>query len=124
MLDKRTSALLNKINELCSEGSFKVVEEEELLSCFPPKAETDKEGLRQILSYRREHKYIDIQYADEGMYCLCPLPEGRMYFENARQVKSDSFRRRRDIVLMTALGAFVGAFVGSVAVWLLITYLF
>ena len=47
-----------------------------------------------------------------------------MYFENARQVKSDSFRRRRDIVLMTALGAFVGAFVGSVAVWLLITYLF
>lgn len=124
MLDKRTVVLLNKINELSSEGSYKIVDEEELLSCFPAKMKVDAEGLRQILSYLKNHRYIDLKYAEEGVYCVCPLPEGRMYFENAKQVKSDSFRRRRDTVLMTAIGAFVGAFVGSVAVWLLITYVF
>lgn len=124
MLDKRTGLLLNKINELCAEGSFKIVEEADLLSCFPAKTGTDAEGVRQMLLYLKEHKLIDMKYAEEGVYCLCPLPEGRLYFESARQTKKDSFRRRRDIVLMTALGAFVGAFVGSIAVWLLITYVF
>ncbi len=124
MLDKRTGALLAKINELCAEGSYKIVEEEELLGAFPARMGTDTEGLAQMMHYLEEHKYIDIRYAEEGVYCVCTLPEGRMYFENAKEAKGTAFRRRRDTILMTALGAFLGAFLGSVTVWLLITFLF
>ncbi|MDE6273669.1 MAG: hypothetical protein K2L87_01310 [Clostridiales bacterium] len=121
MMDKRTTYLLNKINELCSEGSYKIVEQDELLGCFPQKLKMDGDGLGQCLGYLKEHRLIDVKYAEEGVYCLCPLPEGRTYFESVKEQKSDAFRRRRDIVLMTALGAFFGAFIGSVCAWLLTT---
>jgi hypothetical protein len=119
MLDKRTTVLLDKINELCAEGSYKIVETEELLHCFPQKAKVDAEGLRHSLNYLRDHKYIDIKYAENGVYCLCPLPEGRMYFENAREAKTDVFRRRRDTVALSVIGAFFGGFLGSMIAWLI-----
>lgn len=122
MLDRRTTLVLNKINQLCSGGSFEVVEQEELLSCFPETCKTDAEGLRHILSYLEENGYIDMQYAEEGLFCVCPLPAGRTYFENVRQARSDSFRRRRELFLLSATGAFIGALVGVVVAWLFITY--
>ena len=118
MLDKRTSALLNKINELCAEGSYKIVETEELLACFSAKDKVDTEGLRHMLGYLCDRKYIDVKYAEEGVFCVSPLPEGRMYFENAQQAKTDVFRRRRDTVAMTVIGAFFGGFAGSMIAWL------
>ena len=124
MLDKRTSFLLAKINELCAEGSYKIVEKDELLSCFPDKLKVDEEGLKQMISYLQEHRYIDVRYADGGVYCVCPLPEGRLYFEDLRKEKGQTGRNRRDIVLLTVLGAFLGAFIGSVCVWLITTLLF
>ena len=124
MLDKRTSFLLGKINELCAEGSYKIVEKEELLSCFPERLHVDDEGLKQMMNYLQEHSYIDIRYAEDGVYCVCPLPEGRLYFENVREEKGKTGRNRRDIVLLTVIGAFLGAFLGSVCVWLITTLLF
>ena len=124
MLDERASALLEKINTLCSDGSYKIVEADELLSALPSSLSSDAEALSQTLRYLAEHDYINIKYAEGDVYCLCPLPGGRMYFENVKVAKSSSFRRRRDTVLLTALGAFLGAFLGSVVVWLMITYLF
>lgn len=124
MLDKRSSILLEKINELCEDGGYKIFDEEDLLSCFPEKYKTDADALAQTVRYLREHKYIDVKYAEGGMYCLCPLPEGRMYFENVKDARGKSFRLRRDTVLLTVLGAFLGAFTGSILVWLMITYLF
>ncbi len=113
MLDKRTSALLLKINAICQTGSYQIVEESELLGCFPEKTAMDADGLRRILSYLKERGYIDIKYAEEGIYCLCPLPDGRLYFENVVREKSDSARRSRSNFLFTALGAFVGSLLGA-----------
>ena len=124
MLDKRTTALLAKINELCAEGSYKIVEKDELLACFPERLHVDEDGLKQMISYLEEHRYIDIRYAEDGVYCLCPLPEGRLYFEDLREEKGAAGRKRRDTVLLTVLGAFLGAFLGSVCVWLITTLLF
>lgn len=124
MLDKRTGVLLSKLNEVCAEGSFKLVEEDELLSCFPARFGVDKEGLAQIMTYLEEHKYVEIRYAEEGEYCVCVLPEGRKYSETVREEKTTSSRRRRDTVLMTAVGAFLGAFVGAILAWVFITFVF
>lgn len=113
MLDGRTGALLETINRLCAEGGFKIVEEGELLSCFPPSAKVGKEELARILGYLAERRYIEIKYAEEGVYCLCPLPEGRMYFEAVRENRREGARRRRETALFSALGAFFGAVLGA-----------
>ncbi len=113
MLDYRTATLLRFVNERCKEGKYEIVESDELLSCFPPKAGMDDENLKKTVNFLAEQGYLDIKYAEDGVYCLCPLPEGRLYAERVQSAKSDGKRRRRDMVLTTAIGAFVGAFVGS-----------
>lgn len=106
MLDERTSVLLEKINELCGAGGYKIAEEGELLSCLPA---GDKRELGRTLDYLEERRYIDVKFAEEGVYCLCPLPEGRLYFEKLREARSEGKRRRRETVLSSFLGAFFGA---------------
>ncbi len=113
MLDKRTHLLLSRIAELCDGGSYKVVEEKELLACFPPKLKTDGEGLVHMLRFLSEHGYIDIRYAEEGVYCLSPLPEGRMYDERMRRERTENRKRRLYLFMFTLLGAFAGAFAGA-----------
>lgn len=117
MLDGRTSALLEKINELCGGGGFKIAEEGELLSCFSE--EISQEQLKQMLSYLAERRYIDVKYAEEGVYCLCPLPEGRLYFETLKEKRREGARRRADAVLTSALGGFLGALVGSLVAFVI-----
>ena len=119
MLDERTGVLLNKINELCGESGYKIAEEGELLSCFPSYMKADSGELKRNLLYLEERRYIDVKYAEDGVYCLCPLPEGRLYFETAREKRYEGARRRRELFLTTALGAFLGAVLGSLLVLLL-----
>ena len=118
MLDERTSALLEKINELCGEGGFKIAEEGELLSCF---AETPaKEELMQMLGELKERRYIDVKYAEEGVYCLRPLPEGKLYFETLRAERREGARRRADVLGFSALGGMLGSLLGALIVWLIV----
>ncbi len=121
MLDKRTHLLLSRIAELCSDGSYKIVEEKDLLSCFPQKLKADGEGLAHMLKFLREHDYIDVKYAEEGVYCLVPLPEGRMYDERVKREKSESLKRRVLLFVFTLIGAFTGAFAGAgLAAWIVL----
>lgn len=120
MPDKRTHHLLMHINALCADGSYKIVEKSELLSCFPVKLGTDEKGLENMLRYLKEHHYIDVKYAQDGVYCLSPLPEGRMYEEQVRQGREEGLRRRVSILLFTALGAFLGAFLGALSAMALV----
>ena len=118
MLDGRTSALLEKINGLCGEGGFKIAEEGDLLSCFPPSDGAGKADLKRMLADLEERRYIEVKYADEGVYCLCPLPEGRLYSEQARQRRLETRSRRREIFLFSLSGAFFGALMGALIVLL------
>lgn len=116
MLDKRTGALLFQINALCKEGGYKIVEERELFACFSSQSE-DREELSRTLAFLQERKYIDIRYAEDGVFCLCPLPDGRLYFENVLRERSEETRRRRSVFLLTAFGAFLGSLAGALIVW-------
>ncbi len=116
MLDERSGRLLETINKLCDGGGFKIAEAGELLSCFPPEWNVGADELGRILSYLEERRFIDIQYAEEGVYCLCPLPEGRSYFETARERALEGARRRREQFLLALLGAFLGALLGTLTV--------
>lgn len=112
MLDANTSALLEKINTICGEGGFRVVEEEDLLSALPaPSAE----GLRRALRDLREQNYIDLKYAEDGVYCLCPLPEGRRYADTVRERRNERACRRRETAIFSFLGGFCGSALSALA---------
>ncbi len=121
MLDKRTHLLLSRIALLCNDGSYRVVEEKDLLSSFPEKLKTDGEGLLHMLKYLREHGYIDVKYAEDGVYCLSPLPEGRMYDERTRRERREGIKRRTALFVSALLSAFAGAFAGAGLAVLLLT---
>ena len=104
-LDRGTGRLLEKVVETCREGGYKIIDEAELAAA----ADTDGEGIRAMLGLLQDERLIDLRYAEEGVYCVRPLPEGRRYFERLEEERRDTLRRRRDAVLFSALGSFVGA---------------
>ncbi|MGN1077478.1 MAG: hypothetical protein ACI4ST_03090 [Candidatus Gallimonas sp.] len=112
MPDKRTDRLLFAVNTLCR-GAFRVVEEEELLSCFSSGDGVDGESLKGMLGYLADRGYIDVQYAEEGVYCVRPLPEGRLYFEREKEARAKGRKNARTLAITAAVSAFFGAFFGS-----------
>ncbi len=117
MLDERTSRLLKKIIYLCGDSGYKIAEEGELLTSLPL---GDKGELARLLRYLEERRMIDVKYAEEGVYCLCPLPEGRLYFERKREQRYEVSRRKRELFLFGFLGAFAGSLLCSILVLLLL----
>ncbi len=111
MLSEGESALLEKINELCKEGGFKIAEEGELLSCFSKGGQ--KGELQRLLGDLEQRNYIEVKYAEEGVYCLRPLPEGRLYFEKLNEARREGMRRRGETFALSALGGFSGALLGT-----------
>jgi hypothetical protein len=123
MLDGRTAVLLQKINEWCADGKYKVLEREDFLSAFPAYLQ-EEEGVDGMLSYLAEHEYIDIRYSDRerGVYCLYPLPAGRLYAERIRDDLQTERSALRKNLLVSFLGGLAGALIGSgvvavVALW-------
>lgn len=123
MPDVRSGMLLHKLNELCKDGGFRIVEEDELLSCFLGKYGADSEDVRTMLEFLRAGGFIDVQYADEGVYCVRPLPEGRRYAERLREQRCEEVRRRRLLLWCTAGGSFLGSLLGAFAVLLVSFFL-
>ena len=121
MLDKLTAAVLAAVNAR-TDGSYKVLEEGDILSALPDRFGTDPTGLSNALRYLSERGYIDIKYSDKGTYCVCSLPKGRSYEETSgaeRRSDKKSFRGR---LLLTFFGSMLCAFVGGVLAGLLIFF--
>ena len=102
MLDIRTDRLLHRINELCTGSGFRIVEEGEL-------GASEEDDLRGTLDYLRARGYIDVQYAEEGVYWIRPLPEARRYEESVREKRHADTKRKRAVLLCSAAGALLGA---------------
>ena len=116
MLDEKTGALLAVIDERCGEG-YKIMEERELEERLAPYGGADRGELRAMLSFLEAERYIEIRYAEDGLYCVKPLAEGRKYFEQERLRERNSRVRRRDGFLLSFTGALLGGFLGALLFW-------
>ena len=116
MLDEKTGALLAAINERCGEG-YKIIEERELEERLAPRGGADRGEIRAMLSFVEAERFIEIRYAEDGLYCVRPLAEGKKYFEQER-LRERNFRvRRRDEFLLSFSGALLGGFLGALFFW-------
>ena len=82
MLDKRTEIILMAINKECQSGSFQVIEVSDLIAALPKKYLPDQNLVTQCVNALAREGYIEVKYHDSEVFCLCPLPKGRMLFEN------------------------------------------
>lgn len=105
MLDKRSEALLRIVNEECKEGSYKVLESDDLVRKMPKKYKLDSEGVTQLMCYLASGEYVSLKYNDQQVFCVCPLPRGRKIFE----VEEDEIKFRKRVKWRYFLFFLIGA---------------
>lgn len=116
MLDKRSKALLRFINEECKEGTYKVIEVDDILRCMPKKFKMDQDGIAQIMNYLSNLDYISVKYKDGVVYCVSPLPRGRKVFEIEEDEKRTNKLKKIKcffLVSFICLAAFGGMLLAS-----------
>lgn len=112
MLDKRTELVLFAITKKCEEGSYKVLDSADLINQLPKQYKMDNEGLRDIINFLCEREYIKCKYSDNSVYCVAPLPKGRLYGESRVKEK----RTRKSVfasTILSLIAAMIGGAMGS-----------
>ena len=115
MLDKVSFAFLSFIVDRCSLGEYKVFSEEDFLSVV----RSGKIKIGDVLNKLYEEGYIGLKYADEKMYCVCPLPLGWNYKGREKEKKSEYKWQFVRIALLSALGSFLGSLSGVLLFYVL-----
>ena len=103
MLDKRSEALLRIINGECREGSYKVLEIDDLIRAMPKKFKIDSDGILQLIGYLKKAEYLSVKYKDGEVVCVSPLPRGRRIFEVEEDNKRHKKRKKIKILLFIFL---------------------
>ena len=115
MLDKRSEALLRIINKECIEGSYKVIEVDDLVRSMPAKFRIDLDAINHLMGFLRNGEYISIKYSDKEVFCVSPLPRGRRVFEVEQEERRISKKKVFKFFLISMLylllifGASLGA---------------
>lgn len=114
MLDKKSLKTLTKLNKLCN-NSYKVFEMAELEAIFGKKGDT----LINHINYFKEHKFIDVKYDDENVFCMCVLPKA---FEEIESSENNNVinNKLKKIMFLTCLLSAMSAFLGSFVAMLII----
>ena len=90
MLDKRSEALLRIINKECNEGSYRVLEVDDLIRLMPKKFKVDFDTISQLMGYLKTGEYVSVKYSDNEVFCVSPLPRGRRIFEVEQEEKNSN----------------------------------
>ena len=115
MLDKRSEELLRIINKECNEGSYKVLEVDDLIRLMPRKFKADYETISQLMGYLKAGEYISLKYSDNEVFCVSPLPRGRRIFEVEQEEKRKGKKKKvkgfflLTFYLLLIFGATLGA---------------
>lgn len=115
MLDKRSEVLLRIINKECNEGSYKVIDVDDILRLMPNRFKVDLETINQLMNYLKSGDYISIKYSDNEVFCVSPLPRGRRMFELEKEERRLSKKKIFKFFLMSIFYLFLifGACLGA-----------
>jgi len=123
MLDKKTAKLLDELNGVCVDNSYKVIEIRDLCERMPQKLKIDNEVLLESIKHLVERNYISLKYFDEEVLCLCMLPKGRLFKEKSDEIslaKSKKFELAWVAMLCGAVGAFLGSAISTILILLIV----
>ncbi len=116
MLDKMSKEVLRFLLEFCKDGSFQVLEYEEIIKSLSSNYNLDREGIMQILKHLNSLEYIIIKYNDDNVVCLSTLPFGRQYIESEEEKKKNILKMKnmaRGAFISALFAALIGAFLGT-----------
>lgn len=112
MLDEKSLRLFTAIHEKCGD-SYKILEEGDLVNVFRAGEGVDGAAVRDMIFRLEGHRFIDVRYADDGEYCMCSLPEGVRFIEEASGEKRAAVRRRGGEIVLVLFSSFFGGFLGA-----------
>ena len=113
MLDKRTSLFLAYLARACSDGSYKIIEKNDLARELRG-ASDNLAVLDKTLRFLQDNEIIDIKYSDEKQIAVMVLPKGRVLHESgARKTTNGRASLSRKVILFLMLGTFLMAFAGG-----------
>lgn len=112
MLDNRSKLVLKYLVKECSNGSYKIIEADDILSALPSKLNVDKEIISQIIKHLENGEYVSVKYSDDYQFCLCPLPFGRQFIEND-EIQNKNKKSIKSMGKRIYLYAFISALIGS-----------
>ncbi len=109
MLDTKCTLVLKILQSQCKNGSYKIIEKNDVISSLPSKYRCDEDELNNIFSYLERKDCICIKYDDDDVCCLCLLPSAKDFLETKEKKKDFSFL----IFFILFLGTFIASFLGS-----------
>ena len=116
MLDKMSKEVLKFLLEFCKDGSFQVLEYDDIIGALTSNYNLDKEGIVQILKHLNSLEYITIKYRDDSVVCVSTLPLGRQYIESEEEKKKNIVKIKnmaKGAFISALLAALIGAFLGT-----------
>ena len=116
MLDKMSKEVLKFLLEFCKDGSFQVLEYDDIIRALTSNYNLDKEGIVQILKHLNSLEYITIKYRDDSVVCVSTLPLGRQYIESEEEKKKNIVKIKnmaKGAFISALLAALIGAFLGT-----------
>lgn len=123
MLDRRTAKILEELNNICADGSYKVVEIKDICDAMPKKMSLDSESLEQSINHLVERNYVSLKYFDDEVFCISVLPKGRLFKEKNDELKiakDKKFEIAWVSMICGAVGAFIGSAISTILVLLII----
>lgn len=111
MLDYFSKTILKYLVDSCGEGSYKIIDTNEILECLPEKMKVSPQSINETIKHLENSGYISVKYSDNDQFCLSPRPFGRQVIEN--EISAKSKNKTLMFSLLCFISAFFGAFLGT-----------
>ncbi len=113
MIDIKYLYILKILKNEIPNGNFALIESKDIIASLPNKYKLDIESISKALSYLERNEFINIKYADDGLYCLCILPKTDQILEKQIETKRKNSKIYWIIILITFFSSFIGSLLAT-----------
>lgn len=111
MLDTKSTLILKILQKECKNGSYKILDKNDIISALPTRYRCDTDELDHIISYLERQDYVSVKYDDDSIYCLCILPAINEITTPKKKKKEKKFLLPLIVFVLAFIGAFGGAMI-------------